>query len=168
LSEVWAVLLDGLVGAVVGGGVTAWAVLYTLRRDRASSEDQALDTAVSRLAAELSMLIYFVTARQMGQPAGQQTFARSLAVGTEVVSRAKKSNEKFADVVEEFLMTIIRNASSAEAAGWRQSDPSVPYIQITLSALLGACGRWMQSPEDFVTGEATAEKLRALSSEHEK
>jgi hypothetical protein len=110
------------------------------------------------------VLVALVADGRMEQPAGSEHYARLLASAGEVIYRASKVAPVYADIVKDLATGLSDTATAAEGVLWKGNHPKSRDVILHLSALAGASGRWIRSPDDFKRGQLTIADFLELAS----
>ncbi|RYP88662.1 hypothetical protein EKO23_01870 [Nocardioides guangzhouensis] len=108
----WAVALDGIVGGVIGGLMTAFAVAWTIRHERKMAQAAALRAAVARLSSVVWVL------------------------GLKLANDFHSLGEMYDRVAE--LYAAGREASSLASTDWPELRKKIDDALDTISAVLMA------------------------------
>jgi hypothetical protein len=114
-AEGWpGLLLSGLIGAVVGGLVTVFALWLTLKHNRRLAEDERTDAAVMRLWETTSRAISMIAVHDELTDVLWADLDPAIVdvddVATEVRARTRKRHARYADIVDKLCRTVTREA----------------------------------------------------------
>jgi hypothetical protein len=94
-DPLWAVLLDGLVGAVLAGKVTVIAMRLTIRHERELTTDNQPHEACTRFLAGLTVIRHRMSDRPDDELWDRPEFADYVSGLTEVTMRAARKHKEF-------------------------------------------------------------------------
>lgn len=102
----WAIGLDGLVGGVIGGLMTAFAVVWTIRHERKMAQAAALRAAVTRLSSVVWILGFNLANDFQSLDEMYDRAAELYAAGREAASLASKDWPELQQKIDDALDTI--------------------------------------------------------------
>lgn len=151
--------LDGILGAIVGGAVTAGAVLWTLQHEQKRGMEQALDDEslrLHRVARKLSEFALLGDNLQYGF--AWWDFTRDV---NDFGWAARNSAPVFADLLEATAREIGRNGASTGDEGMHNRQDLLANLQNAEKLLY----RKVYSPDYFEMTEDQIENTRSAIAE---
>jgi hypothetical protein len=180
-GDAWSqILLDGSIGALIAGVVTAGIVVWSVFHGDRKSRDAALDAASVEMSARAWALTAIVLrraaasdrvtrwARTMRDP-GDEQLTRAvldlLGSTTTVIMRAQRDHPQYGRVVRECSERLTDGGllERATARGWhRDTEEVVGDATRHIQALKVAADRWIGDSKKFKDSRITLSRLLEL------
>lgn len=140
MSWISAAALDGLLGALIGGGVTAGTVVWSMRRQARAGDVEAAVVAVTRLQAACGGLGLMASARRLTAREARSGYDRVLTAAMEARARLQYRWPEDAKTLDDAL-EMLAAAGEGPARGAPQRATAACKQIITI------CRIWLEMPD---------------------